>query len=51
MILGRIDVGEIQLSLRSLGLNVSTEQASRILQRLEPFSFSQTLCFLFIFSA
>uniref|UniRef100_A0A8C2PXT7 Solute carrier family 25 member 23b n=1 Tax=Cyprinus carpio TaxID=7962 RepID=A0A8C2PXT7_CYPCA len=38
---GHIDVAEIQLSLNSLGVNVSTEQASRILQRLEHFSFSQ----------
>uniref|UniRef100_A0A672PQ94 Calcium-binding mitochondrial carrier protein SCaMC-3-like n=1 Tax=Sinocyclocheilus grahami TaxID=75366 RepID=A0A672PQ94_SINGR len=32
---GHIDVGEIQLSLRSLGVNVSTEQASRILQSID----------------
>ncbi|KAK2916445.1 hypothetical protein QQF64_024967 [Cirrhinus molitorella] len=32
---GHIDVAEIQLSLRSLGVNVSTEQASRILQSID----------------
>lgn len=31
--LGHIDVGEIQQSLQSLGVKVSIEQASRILQR------------------
>ncbi|KAI2666206.1 Calcium-binding mitochondrial carrier protein SCaMC-3 [Labeo rohita] len=32
---GHIDVAEIQLCLRSLGVNVSTEQASRILQSID----------------
>uniref|UniRef100_A0A671P0H8 Calcium-binding mitochondrial carrier protein SCaMC-3-like n=1 Tax=Sinocyclocheilus anshuiensis TaxID=1608454 RepID=A0A671P0H8_9TELE len=32
---GHIDVAEIQLSLHSLGVNVSTEQASRILQSID----------------
>ncbi|XP_055049435.1 calcium-binding mitochondrial carrier protein SCaMC-3b [Misgurnus anguillicaudatus] len=32
---GRIDVAEIQLCLRSLGVNVSTEQASTILQSMD----------------
>ncbi|XP_028311372.1 calcium-binding mitochondrial carrier protein SCaMC-3-like isoform X3 [Gouania willdenowi] len=32
---GRIDVGEIQHSLRQLGVEVSTEQASRILQSMD----------------
>lgn len=31
--LGHIDVGDIQQSLQSLGVKVSIEQASRILQR------------------
>ncbi|KAL2101263.1 hypothetical protein ACEWY4_003024 [Coilia grayii] len=32
---GRIDVGEIQLSLRNLGVDASIEQASRILQSMD----------------
>ncbi|XP_062389129.1 calcium-binding mitochondrial carrier protein SCaMC-3b [Sardina pilchardus] len=32
---GHIDVGEIQLSLRNLGVDVSVEQASRILQSMD----------------
>lgn len=33
LFLGRIDVGEIQHLLHKLGVDVTTEQASRILQR------------------
>jgi len=48
---GHIDVAEIELSLHSLGVNVSTEQASRILQRLDQLSTKHCFRFVCFFSA